>query len=222
MARDREQGGPPPGPAEEGSKRGGAWLRGIPATPPAGDGGCRCPPAAPVPRQGPRAQPCHRLPAPHCLALLPGPPSSWAWREGASTWGQQVPGTPCLPLHPTHSQSSLPTSQQSQQLSNRAVWLQALILHRARPEAPTQHSCPHWRLPANGPASCPATHCPGAEARGPTLPGLAQAKTPRQAWTETRGGALAFYTSASLLCQERRRELVHTSTQHGSGHTKPP
>lgn len=61
---------------------------------------------------------------------------------------------PCLPAVPA--------------LSNGAVWLQALILHRARPEAPTQHSCPQWRLPAQGPASCPATHRP--EANRDTLP----------------------------------------------------
>lgn len=70
-----------------------------------------------------------------------------------------------MSLPPAHTpQSGLPASQQNQQLNNGAVWLQALILHRARLEAPTQHSCPQWRLPAKGPTSFPATHFPGAEA----------------------------------------------------------
>lgn len=88
----------------------------------------------------------------------------------------------------TPPKSGLPTSQQPQQLNNGAVWLQALTLHRASLEAPIQHSCPQWRLPAKGPASSPATHLPGAEAQGPTLLWLAQTETLRKAWTETRGG----------------------------------
>lgn len=51
-------------------------------------------------------------------------------------WAHYVSSPPTLP------QSSFPTSQQTQQLNNGAVWLQTLRLHRAELEAPTQHSCP--------------------------------------------------------------------------------
>lgn len=167
--RDREQGGPPPGSAEEGSKRGEALLRGIPGRL-SSDGGMQmCSSSTCCPGQAPG--PCSHATAcqPHTTWLCsqrhlnPGPDMKGHGLGASRSLAPRVP-----PSSPHRlPKSSLPASQQSQQLSNGAVWIQALILHRARPEAPTQRSCPHWRLPAKGPASCPAPTSLGRKPRDP-------------------------------------------------------
>lgn len=159
--QDMESRGPPYGLAEEGSQRGGGVLEGTHSHPDGHaeiqvDASTCCPGTAPGPAAMlPLASPTLPSSAPNATLTLgltlrgvdTRPVSPWHLLSLPAAHTPPVQ-PPCLPAVPA--------------LSNGAVWLQALILHRARPEAPTQHSCPQWRLPAQGPASCPATHRPGA------------------------------------------------------------
>ena len=170
------------------------------------------------PRRGPRAPQAATACRPQAAGSTPRSVLILGFVLRGTDTGPASPGTSCLSLQPAPTprpKSGLPTSQQSQHLNNGAVWLQALTLHRARLEAPTQHSCPQWRLPAKGPASFPATHLPGAEARGPTLRWLAQAETQKRAWTEASGG-----TALPHLCLPIHTHTRHT--QHGAGHRHLP
>lgn len=212
-----ESRGPPRGLAQEGSKQGEAINQRDPKPPHSAVGiqvytGSLCCPGT--------------APGPHSHATTCQPHAAWLCSHATLVLGLTLRDTDTGPVSPWHlvslppahtPQSSLPASQQSQELNNGAVWLRALILHRARPEAPTRHSCPQWRLPAKGPTSCPATHLPGAEAQGPTPPWLAQAETPRKAWTETRGGiGIPHLCLAPLPEHERVSSCAHA---HSPGRT---